>query len=241
MNTSAKRTIRATLTGLRAGVTYEYKCQTDDNWSDVFTFKALSVEADTPLRVAIFGDLGLENGVSTPQLKKDVKKGLYDTIFHIGDIAYNLNKDGGKVGDDFMNEIQSIAASLPYQVCPGNHEDKRPMYCVKDNDEDCFEHESILRRGRSGDDLHLKTHYGLEDLFYKHGVDIQFYAHKHIYERSYPINDGKPFKGTDVYNNPKAPIHVITGVGGTTDRPDKSYVYGLTRRKIRALMPMCAY
>jgi hypothetical protein len=24
-----------------------------------------------------------------------------------------------------MNEIQPIAAHVPYQVCPGNHEDKR--------------------------------------------------------------------------------------------------------------------
>ena len=53
----------------------------------------------------------------------------------------------------------------------------------------------------------------MEDLFYRYGVDIQFYGHKHIYERSYPIYDSKAYKGTDVYTNPKAPIHIITGVG----------------------------
>lgn len=26
------------------------------------------------------------------------------------------------VGDDFMNQIQTIAAYVPYMTCPGNHE-----------------------------------------------------------------------------------------------------------------------
>ena len=26
------------------------------------------------------------------------------------------------VGDDFMNQIESVAAYLPYMTCPGNHE-----------------------------------------------------------------------------------------------------------------------
>ena len=31
-------------------------------------------------------------------------------------------QDNARVGDDFMNQIQSIAAYLPYMTCPGNHE-----------------------------------------------------------------------------------------------------------------------
>lgn len=31
-------------------------------------------------------------------------------------------KDDGKVGDAFMNQIQSIAAYIPYMTAVGNHE-----------------------------------------------------------------------------------------------------------------------
>ncbi|CAG2169972.1 unnamed protein product [Oppiella nova] len=160
------------------------------------------------------------------------------------DIAYNLNSDGGSVGDDFMNRIQPIAANVPYQVCPGNHEKKRNFthyinrfsmvdfatqrlnnhYYSVDMGSAHFvffssEHYFYPVK-KSGDDLDLETNYGLEDLFYRYGVDIQVYAHKHLYVRSYPIYDLSPYKGTDVYTNPKAPIHIITGIAGTTNRPD---------------------
>ena len=60
----------------------EYRCKADNIWSNIFSFKVHNPE--TPLKVAIYGDLGLKNGVSTRQLIKDVEKGLYDTVFHIG-------------------------------------------------------------------------------------------------------------------------------------------------------------
>lgn len=40
----------------------------------------------------------------------------------MGDFAYDLFEDEGRNGDDFMNEIQEIAAYVPYMTCPGNHE-----------------------------------------------------------------------------------------------------------------------
>lgn len=33
--------------------------------------------------------------------------------------------------------------------------------------------------------------YGLEDMFYKYGVDLQFYAHEHNYERLWPVYQEK--------------------------------------------------
>jgi len=41
---------------------------------------------------------------------------------HVGDMAYDLEFDGGENGDAFMNQIQDIAANIPYMTCVGNHE-----------------------------------------------------------------------------------------------------------------------
>jgi hypothetical protein len=55
--------------------------------------------------------------------------------------------------------------------------------------------------------------YGLEDIFYKHGVDLEFYGHEHNYYRLYPLYNNQVFNGTktDPYVNPRAPIHIVTG------------------------------
>lgn len=55
--------------------------------------------------------------------------------------------------------------------------------------------------------------YGLEDLFYKYGVDIEIWAHEHIYERMFPVYDRKVYNGSvdKPYTNPRAPVHIITG------------------------------
>lgn len=37
-------------------------------------------------------------------------------------LLFSLIQDQAQVGDDFMNQIQPIAAYLPYMTCPGNHE-----------------------------------------------------------------------------------------------------------------------
>ncbi len=62
----------------------EYKCESDGIYSEAFKFKAISNSSNFSPRLAIYGDLGHENGVSIPQLTTDVKNGLYDAILHIG-------------------------------------------------------------------------------------------------------------------------------------------------------------
>ncbi|KAB1274120.1 Acid phosphatase type 7 [Camelus dromedarius] len=57
----------------------------------------------------------------------------------------------------------------------------RPMYCSNADLDDCTWHESKVRKGLLG------KFYGLEDLFYKYGVDLQLWAHEHSYERLWPI------------------------------------------------------
>ncbi|OMJ65092.1 hypothetical protein SteCoe_39357 [Stentor coeruleus] len=40
----------------------------------------------------------------------------------MGDFAYDLPTNEGRVGDDWLNMIQPIAARIPYMGLPGNHE-----------------------------------------------------------------------------------------------------------------------
>lgn len=59
----------------------------------------------------------------------------------------------------------------------------------------------------------LNHTYGLEDLFYRYGVDIELWGHEHLYERMWPVYDRKVYNGSDShpYSDPKAPVHIITG------------------------------
>lgn len=62
----------------------------------------------------------------------------------------------------------------------------RPMYCSNDNDNDCTHSETLIRVG-----LPFTHFFGLEELFYKYGVDVEIWAHEHSYERLWPIYDYK--------------------------------------------------
>lgn len=54
---------------------------------------------------------------------------------------------------------------------------------------------------------------GFEELFYRYGVDLQFFGHEHNYERIWPIYNNKIYNGSlaEPYRNPKAPVHITTG------------------------------
>ena len=76
----------------------------------------------------------------------------------------------------------------------------KPLYCTKSvMEQTCDKENSPLR------DV-------LEDIFYEHGVDIYFSGHKHCYERSWPLYNGKVFQND--YINPMAPVYIIIGSMG---------------------------
>jgi hypothetical protein len=265
----------------------------------VFWFKAQRNDSDFAPTLAVYGDLGNVNGHSIPFLQDETQKGTIDAILHVGDLAYDMNSDNARVGDQFMRQIEPIAAYVPYQVCPGNHENAynfsnydyrfsmmqqdghinnhyysfnygpahiisystefyffiwygwhqikyqyewlekdlieatkpenrakhpwiivmghRPMYCSNDDEDDCSFKESIIRKG-----IPPAQAYGLEDLFYKYGVDLEFSAHEHSYERLWPIYDRKVYNGSNEspYTNPKAPVQIITGSAGCQEMID---------------------
>ncbi|KAH7691371.1 acid phosphatase [Aphelenchoides avenae] len=93
------------------------------------------------------------------------------------------------------------------------------MYCSSDGTEELFEcrnNENIIRVG-----MPFTHKYGLEDLFYKNGVDLEIWAHEHNYERMYPIYNRVVYNGTDSpYTDPPAPVHLTSGSGGSQEGHD---------------------
>ncbi|CAH1779177.1 unnamed protein product [Owenia fusiformis] len=79
----------------------------------------------------------------------------------------------------------------------------RPMYCSNLNRDDCTTPLSKVR-------------IGLEDTFYKYGVDLIIEAHEHSYERLYPVFHGQ-VTNCD-YKNPRAPAHIIGGAAGCNEQ-----------------------
>ncbi|XP_023227268.1 acid phosphatase type 7-like [Centruroides sculpturatus] len=119
--TKSQRVHKVTLKGLSQNTKYYYKVGSEENWSEVFNFTTLPKGNDWETKMIIFGDLG-EGSPTTSWLIKEAKTRMWQAFFHNGDIAYCLESKGGKVGDNFLNEIQPIAAYYPYLVSVGNHE-----------------------------------------------------------------------------------------------------------------------
>lgn len=61
---------------------------------------------------------------------------------------------------------------------------------------------------------------GLEDLFFKYGVDLNLFGHLPSYERMWPVFEGVVYNGStdSPYTNPKAPVHITTGTGVSIDK-----------------------
>lgn len=74
------------------------------------------------------------------------------------------------------------------------------MYCSNSNDpQHCTNPDNWVREGLPViDDKFKYSIFGLEELFYREGVDIVFAAHEHSYERFTPVYKQKviSFKNT---------------------------------------------
>ncbi|XP_067935187.1 acid phosphatase type 7-like isoform X2 [Watersipora subatra] len=113
---------RVTLDHLKPGYKYAYHCGSTQGWSDLFFFTSRSIDVDWAPWLAIYGDLGSSNGQSIMRLQQEVVRNTIDVVLHVGDFAYDLDSDSGRVGDAFMRQIEPIAAYVPYMTSVGNHE-----------------------------------------------------------------------------------------------------------------------
>lgn len=122
---------RVNLSGLLPGSSYSYSVGDGVTNSDFYTFTTLSDDDSFVPVVSIIGDMGstmtTTNSVATLQLLLDdvAGQGLQQPIsavLHIGDLAYDLDNNGGQNGDWFMQDIQPVASQVPYHATVGNHE-----------------------------------------------------------------------------------------------------------------------
>nr|BAN20525.1 purple acid phosphatase, putative [Riptortus pedestris] len=90
----------------------------------------------------------------------------------------------------------------------------KPMYCSNVWMDDCAFKTAKVRVGLPGKKWY---EYGLEELFYNAGVDLEFWGHQHSYERLWPVYDYQVKNGSteNPNTNPKGPIQITTGVAGS--------------------------
>jgi hypothetical protein len=113
------------------------------------------------------------------------------------------------------NDLQSVDRKTHPWIIVFGH---RPLYC-SNSGRDCWDGFFAL---------YLKER--LEPLFNKYRVDIVFTAHKHSYERMWPVYQNKPVM---TYNNPGYPTYIVNGAGGnregTTGFPKEQPNWSATR------------
>mgnify|MGYP003932722243 FL=1 len=119
----------ASVTNIKFDTQYKYEIFVSNKgtYEGPFTFRAPNPNPTPHQRnFIIYGDFDSSTeGQQTLSYLKSVAKDTsrpIDLFFHIGDLAYNLEKKAGKRGDEFMKDIQDIAANVPYMVTMGNHE-----------------------------------------------------------------------------------------------------------------------
>lgn len=119
---AAKYLHRVYLAKLKPAEKYVYRIVGDSGAnSNIFTFK---VPYNTPGKVHIFmilADMGLSSK-HLQFLSYEAANGMYEALFHVGDIAYNLHRDEGSFGDQYLKHIEKFAAKVPYMTVPGDHE-----------------------------------------------------------------------------------------------------------------------
>ncbi|TYZ65189.1 hypothetical protein PybrP1_000540 [[Pythium] brassicae (nom. inval.)] len=118
----------AYVTGLKTNTRYTYVVGNPVySWSIPFSTKTApsreeAAASSEPMRFLVTGDIGYQNAATLPMMQSEVAEGHVDAVVSMGDYAYDLHLANGHVGDIFMEEIEPIAAAVPFMVAPGNHE-----------------------------------------------------------------------------------------------------------------------
>ena len=116
----------AVMASLESCARYEYMVGAGVGWSQLFQFQQPGVGADercdSILTILAVGCLGFTNAPTLPRMQAKVASGGIGAVFLLGDMAYDLDTAQGAVGDQFLTEVEAIAAYSPTMVAVGNHE-----------------------------------------------------------------------------------------------------------------------
>ncbi|KAH3819699.1 acid phosphatase type 7-like [Dreissena polymorpha] len=100
---------------------YNVRGEADDTLSDQFSFTVPPVMAGNTHTFMVYGDLGTK-AKDMQFLLQEALNEKYEAIFHVGDIAYDLDGNEGETGDKFLQTVEKVAARIPYMTIPGDHE-----------------------------------------------------------------------------------------------------------------------
>jgi hypothetical protein len=75
-----------------------------------------------PETFVIYGDYGAANDRCMASLIADAQAGVFDTVLHVGDWAYDFDTANSTVGNVFMQMVSAYAATHPMMPAEGNHE-----------------------------------------------------------------------------------------------------------------------
>ncbi|CAF3674633.1 unnamed protein product [Rotaria sp. Silwood1] len=98
---------------------YSYHCSSEAyDWSPLFWFTAIWNNSNFIVCIAIYDDMDKDNVQSMVHLQEETQSSQFDRSLHVRDTTYDINDDNACFGDEYINSIQSIAASM---TCLENH------------------------------------------------------------------------------------------------------------------------
>ncbi|KAH9518981.1 Acid phosphatase type 7 [Bulinus truncatus] len=126
---SAQYVHRTELSNLKSGEHYSYRIvnKIAHVKSDIFRFHVPHNNESKLHSFLVVADMGTLTK-SLQFMVHEALNGNYEVVFHVGDIAYNLNSEGGSIGDHYMNRVSKFTSSIPYLTTPGDHERFRSYY-----------------------------------------------------------------------------------------------------------------